>query len=88
MAPLIPAAKIELSYPLYCCDFDPEDDGRLVVGGGGGSGKTGVGNKIVCIGVFGISIFLLVFCWFGYGLEKQNSCYTSPYVSFLAFLIA
>ncbi len=47
MAPLIPSAKVTLSYPLYACDFDPYDDSRLFVGGGGGASKTGVGNKIV-----------------------------------------
>lgn len=36
-----------LDYPLYVCDFDPADAGRLIVGGGGGASRTGVGNKIV-----------------------------------------
>ncbi|CZR59075.1 uncharacterized protein PAC_08967 [Phialocephala subalpina] len=49
MAPLIPSAKLTLSYPLYACDFDPLDSSRLVVGGGGGAGRTGVGNKITLI---------------------------------------
>jgi hypothetical protein len=40
-------AKAKLSYPLYACDFDPKDASTLVVGGGGGAGKSGVGNKIV-----------------------------------------
>ena len=48
MAPPIPHASIELKYPLYAVDFDPEDANRLVVGGGGGVSRTGVGNKIVC----------------------------------------
>lgn len=47
MAPLIPSAKSTLPYPLYACDFDPLDSLRLVVGGGGGAGRSGVGNKIV-----------------------------------------
>ncbi|KAK4190059.1 hypothetical protein QBC35DRAFT_543570 [Podospora australis] len=46
MAPLIPSAELRLSYPLYAVDFDPQDDTRLVVGGGGGASRTGVGNKI------------------------------------------
>lgn len=46
MAPLIPSAEIRLSYPLYALDFDPQDANRLVVGGGGGAGGTGVGNQI------------------------------------------
>jgi len=47
MAPLIPSAKLTLPYPLYACDFDPVDSTRLVVGGGGGAGRSGVENKIV-----------------------------------------
>ncbi|KFY29124.1 hypothetical protein V493_02530 [Pseudogymnoascus sp. VKM F-4281 (FW-2241)] len=46
MAPGIASAKLTLSYPLYACDFDPNDATRLVVAGGGGAGKNGVGNKI------------------------------------------
>ncbi|ESZ93035.1 hypothetical protein SBOR_6556 [Sclerotinia borealis F-4128] len=49
MAPLISSAKSTLSYPLYACDFDPVDSSRLVVGGGGGAGRTGVGNKITLL---------------------------------------
>ncbi|CAG8961979.1 hypothetical protein HYFRA_00014024 [Hymenoscyphus fraxineus] len=49
MAPLIPSAKSTLSYPLYACDFDPLDSTRLVVGGGGGAGRSGVGNKITLL---------------------------------------
>lgn len=47
MAPQVQVAKATLSIPLYACDFDPKDSGRLVVGGGGGAGRSGVGNKIV-----------------------------------------
>jgi len=39
--------KATLSYPVYSADFDPYNRGYLVVGGGGGEGKHGVGNKIV-----------------------------------------
>ena len=42
-------AKLSLSYPLYCADFDPNNDGFLFVGGGGGEGRSGVGNKIVSL---------------------------------------
>lgn len=43
--PIIRSAGIQLTYPLYCCDFvDPD---RLVVAGGGGPGRHGVGNKMV-----------------------------------------
>lgn len=41
-----PQATIELDYPLYSVEFDAEDAQRLIVGGGGGAGRSGVGNKI------------------------------------------
>ena len=47
MAPPIAAAKITLSYPIYASDFDPHSNGLLLVGGGGGESRTGVGNKLV-----------------------------------------
>ncbi len=48
MAPqALDSAKVTLSYPLCACDFDPNDATTLVVGGGGGAGRSGVGNKIV-----------------------------------------
>lgn len=47
MAPTIPCASLELDYPLYALDFDREDATRVVVSGGGGAGRSGVGNKIV-----------------------------------------
>lgn len=50
MAPF-PESKIKLDYPLYGCDFDPQDSTRLFVGGGGGASKTGVGNKISLLDV-------------------------------------
>lgn len=49
MAPPFPSAGIELDYPLYAVDFDPEDANRLAVGGGGGAGRSGVGNKITML---------------------------------------
>lgn len=45
MAPQISVAKQTLSYPLYCVDFIDQD--HLIVAGGGGESKTGIGNKIV-----------------------------------------
>ncbi|KPM42620.1 hypothetical protein AK830_g3948 [Neonectria ditissima] len=39
--PPFPCASTELDYPLYALDFDPEDSTRLVVGGGGGAGRSG-----------------------------------------------
>ena len=50
MAPSIASAKLTLSYPLYAADFDPSNSDFLVVGGGGGEGRSGVGNKIVRVG--------------------------------------
>lgn len=40
-------AAVALDYPIYACEFDPTDSGKLIVGGGGGPSRTGVGNKIV-----------------------------------------
>jgi hypothetical protein len=47
MAPNIPSAKITLSCPLFAADFDPRNHAFLLVAGGGGEGRSGVGNKIV-----------------------------------------
>ncbi|KAI0377785.1 hypothetical protein F5Y04DRAFT_263239 [Hypomontagnella monticulosa] len=49
MANQILTAKITLSYPLYSCAFDPVDPNQLVVAGGGGPGRNGVGNKITVL---------------------------------------
>ncbi|KEY64845.1 hypothetical protein S7711_08852 [Stachybotrys chartarum IBT 7711] len=49
MAPPFPRASLELNYPLYALDFDPEDASRLFVGGGGGPGNSGVTNKITLL---------------------------------------
>ncbi|KAJ5353316.1 hypothetical protein N7452_002290 [Penicillium brevicompactum] len=49
MAPTIHSAKLTVSCPLFAADFDPRDNGRLLVGGGGGEGRSGVGNKISLI---------------------------------------
>ncbi|KAL2135527.1 hypothetical protein VTI74DRAFT_8133 [Chaetomium olivicolor] len=46
MAPTIPSTELRLSYPLYALDFDPSDENRLIVGGGGGAARSGVGNKV------------------------------------------
>ncbi|KAF8245172.1 hypothetical protein K440DRAFT_421955 [Wilcoxina mikolae CBS 423.85] len=49
MAPSTTSEKITLTYPLYCADFLDAD--HLVVGGGGGEGRSGVGNKITLLDV-------------------------------------
>lgn len=49
MAPTFPETKITLDYPLYGCDFDPQDANRLFVAGGGGASRTGVNNKITLL---------------------------------------
>ncbi|KAI1000430.1 hypothetical protein K3495_g7765 [Podosphaera aphanis] len=49
MAPAVSFASTTLNYPLYACDFDPRDPSKLAVGGGGGTSKTGVGNKITLL---------------------------------------
>ncbi|CUS09623.1 unnamed protein product [Tuber aestivum] len=45
MAPSITSERLKLSYPLYGASFIDAD--RLIVAGGGGEGRSGVGNKIV-----------------------------------------
>jgi glycyl-tRNA synthetase len=47
MAPPYVEAKLTLTYPIYAVDFDPRNNGSLIVGGGGGEGRSGVSNKIV-----------------------------------------
>ncbi|OJJ48802.1 hypothetical protein ASPZODRAFT_60297 [Penicilliopsis zonata CBS 506.65] len=47
MAPTFASAKLTLSCPLFAADFDPRNQGFLLVGGGGGEGRSGVGNKII-----------------------------------------
>ncbi|KAJ5081363.1 hypothetical protein NUU61_009627 [Penicillium alfredii] len=41
MAPTIHAAKLTLSCPLFAAEFDPRSDKFLLVGGGGGEGRSG-----------------------------------------------
>ncbi|KAJ5320548.1 hypothetical protein PENANT_c033G03557 [Penicillium antarcticum] len=41
MAPTIHSAKLTLSCPLFAADFDPRNNGLLLVGGGGGEGRSG-----------------------------------------------
>ncbi|KAE8351698.1 hypothetical protein BDV28DRAFT_15588 [Aspergillus coremiiformis] len=49
MAPSTPSAKLTLSCPLFAADFDPRNHGFLLVAGGGGEGRSGVGNKIALL---------------------------------------
>ncbi|KAG6006656.1 hypothetical protein E4U21_006801 [Claviceps maximensis] len=49
MAPAFPRAQFEVDYPIYAVDFDPQDANKLVIGGGGGAGRSGVGNKITVL---------------------------------------
>lgn len=49
MAPSITSEKITLKYPVYAADFLDSD--RLVVAGGGGEGRSGVGNIITLLDV-------------------------------------
>ncbi|KAG0639598.1 hypothetical protein HOY80DRAFT_904727 [Tuber brumale] len=47
MAPSITSEKLTLSYPLFGASFIDAD--RLLVAGGGGEGRSGVGNKITVV---------------------------------------
>ncbi|KAI9805175.1 MAG: hypothetical protein M1825_001011 [Sarcosagium campestre] len=49
MAPPIPFTTTALTYPLFAADFDPNDHRYLLVGGGGGEGRSGVGNKLTLL---------------------------------------
>ncbi|KAL4890427.1 hypothetical protein BDV59DRAFT_93723 [Aspergillus ambiguus] len=49
MASPIRSAKLTLSCPLFAADFDPRNHGFLLVAGGGGEGRSGVGNKIALL---------------------------------------
>ncbi|GME29070.1 hypothetical protein GTA08_BOTSDO09174 [Neofusicoccum parvum] len=51
MAPTVSYTKITLPYPVYAADFDPYNRGYLVVGGGGGEGRSGVPNQITLLDV-------------------------------------
>lgn len=63
MGPPIATATLSLKgarnnpYPLYAADFDPWTNGLLLVGGGGGESKSGVGNKIVRLRSFGTGFY-------------------------------
>lgn len=50
MPPAISFKKTTLSYPIVAASFDPYR-GYLVTGGGGGAGRSGVGNKITLLDV-------------------------------------
>lgn len=49
MAPANSYAKTTLPFPIFAAEFDPYSRGYLVVGGGGGEGRSGVPNQIVSI---------------------------------------
>lgn len=49
MAPPVSYAKTTLPFPIFAAEFDPYSRGYLVVGGGGGEGRSGVPNQIVSI---------------------------------------
>lgn len=57
MAPPVASAKITLTYPIYAADFDPNCNGLLLVGGGGGESRSGVGNKIVNATAVALGLF-------------------------------
>ncbi|OCK80051.1 hypothetical protein K432DRAFT_434977 [Lepidopterella palustris CBS 459.81] len=51
MSPPISFSKAKTSYPIFAATFAHNHPGCLVVGGGGGSGRSGVGNKITVFDV-------------------------------------
>ncbi|KAK4501250.1 hypothetical protein PRZ48_007057 [Zasmidium cellare] len=44
-------AKYTLPYPVYAAEFDPYNRGYLIVGGGGGEGRSGIPNQISVLDV-------------------------------------
>lgn len=51
MSPPISFSKAKTSYPIFAATFAHNHPGCLVVGGGGGSGRSGVSNKITLFDV-------------------------------------
>ncbi|KAL8814069.1 MAG: hypothetical protein Q9223_006683 [Gallowayella weberi] len=49
MGPPVATAGLDLKYPLWASDFDPLNNNFLIVGGGGGESRTGLGNKITLL---------------------------------------
>ncbi|ATY60999.1 guanine nucleotide exchange factor [Cordyceps militaris] len=47
-------------YPLFAVDFDPEDDSRIVAGGGGGPNRSGVPNKLTVLETSGVDDLRIV----------------------------
>ena len=58
MTPPMASAHLTLTYPINAADFDPENSAFLVVGGGGGEGRSGVKNKIVSMMPQKLKLFL------------------------------
>ncbi|OQO04699.1 hypothetical protein B0A48_09622 [Cryoendolithus antarcticus] len=51
MAPRSSYAKATLRFPIFAAEFDPYNRGYLVVGGGGGEGRSGVPNQIAVLDI-------------------------------------
>ncbi|KAF2500192.1 hypothetical protein BU16DRAFT_501834 [Lophium mytilinum] len=51
MSPPISISEAKTSYPIFAATFAHNHAGYLVVGGGGGAGRSGVGNKITAFDV-------------------------------------
>ena len=71
MSSPIAEAKIKLAYPIYAADFDPCESSFLLVGGGGGEGRSGIPNKIVGTSTLEISI-LTVSCLRHYSMRPKR----------------
>ncbi|KAL8683701.1 MAG: hypothetical protein Q9186_000335 [Xanthomendoza sp. 1 TL-2023] len=56
MSPPVASASLDLKYPLWASDFDPLNNNFLIVGGGGGESRTGLGNKITISEVVDIDL--------------------------------
>ncbi|OAQ98825.1 hypothetical protein LLEC1_04451 [Akanthomyces lecanii] len=49
MSQPFPTTYTRSDYPLFAVAFDPEDDSRIVTGGGGGPNRSGVPNKLTVL---------------------------------------
>ncbi|KAM3566969.1 hypothetical protein ARSEF4850_000003 [Beauveria asiatica] len=49
MSQPFPTTYTRSDYPLFAVDFDPEDDSRIITGGGGGPNRSGVPNKLTVL---------------------------------------
>ncbi|KAJ4158490.1 uncharacterized protein LMH87_009013 [Akanthomyces muscarius] len=60
MSQPFPTTYTRSDYPLFAVAFDPEDDSRIIAGGGGGPNRSGVPNKLTVLGTSGVDDLRIV----------------------------